>query len=115
MLYFLYFFFHYYKESLYFFFFFQAEDGIRDGTVTGVQTCALPIFVLLRARTWSFNSKAIPGIRRALFRFNASPHSSQKNSSRISRKCAGERKLLSRRKSAPSEGKCASRIAVQRS
>src|SRR5689334_23926438 len=28
----------------YFFFFFQAEDGIRDGTVTGVQTCALPIF-----------------------------------------------------------------------
>src|SRR5689334_24692226 len=23
--------------------FFQAEDGIRDGTVTGVQTCALPI------------------------------------------------------------------------
>src|SRR6266853_2814248 len=26
------------------FFFFQAEDGIRDLTVTGVQTCALPIF-----------------------------------------------------------------------
>src|SRR5689334_24932483 len=25
------------------FFFFQAEAGIRDGTVTGVQTCALPI------------------------------------------------------------------------
>src|SRR5256886_11626234 len=25
-------------------FFFQAEDGIRDWTVTGVQTCALPIF-----------------------------------------------------------------------
>src|SRR6266568_3111100 len=29
------------------FFFFQAEDGIRDGTVTGVQTCALPILVLI--------------------------------------------------------------------
>src|SRR5207245_8621284 len=29
---------------LFFFFFFQAEDGIRDATVTGVQTCALPIF-----------------------------------------------------------------------
>src|SRR2546430_14485097 len=28
---------------LYVFFFFQAEDGIRDLTVTGVQTCALPI------------------------------------------------------------------------
>src|SRR5690348_17962179 len=29
-----------------FFFFFQAEDGIRDGRVTGVQTCALPILNL---------------------------------------------------------------------
>src|SRR3712207_8630069 len=28
----------------YIFFFFQAEDGIRDIGVTGVQTCALPIF-----------------------------------------------------------------------
>src|SRR6266403_2480400 len=28
---------------LFFFFFFQAEDGIRDLYVTGVQTCALPI------------------------------------------------------------------------
>src|SRR2546430_13392276 len=28
-------------------FFFQAEDGIRDLTVTGVQTCALPISALL--------------------------------------------------------------------
>src|SRR5215510_16127285 len=27
-------------------FFFQAEDGIRDGHVTGVQTCALPIWLL---------------------------------------------------------------------
>src|SRR5438876_5347440 len=26
-------------------FFFQAEDGIRDGRVTGVQTCALPIYL----------------------------------------------------------------------
>src|SRR2546426_10541948 len=32
-----------------FFFFFQAEDGIRDYKVTGVQTCALPILALLRA------------------------------------------------------------------
>src|SRR5438093_7564309 len=30
-----------------FFFFFQAEDGIRDWSVTGVQTCALPILVAL--------------------------------------------------------------------
>src|SRR5688500_19468983 len=33
---------------LYVFFFFQAEDGIRDYKVTGVQTCALPIFVHAR-------------------------------------------------------------------
>src|SRR2546427_3684970 len=31
------------RSVLSFFFFFQAEDGIRDLTVTGVQTCALPI------------------------------------------------------------------------
>src|SRR3989337_4149027 len=30
-------------------FFVQAEDGIRDATVTGVQTCALPISLLLGA------------------------------------------------------------------
>src|SRR2546422_7031641 len=33
-----------------FFFFFQAEDGIRDVAVTGVQTCALPISHRVRAR-----------------------------------------------------------------
>src|SRR2546430_3718445 len=33
-----------------FFFFFQAEDGIRDLTVTGVQTCALPISLPDRGR-----------------------------------------------------------------
>src|SRR2546430_13724620 len=31
-------------DMLVVFFFFQAEDGIRDLTVTGVQTCALPIY-----------------------------------------------------------------------
>src|SRR3712207_6954713 len=42
----------------YFFFFFQAEDGIRDIGVTGVQTCALPILVLARGRR-----RALPGGR----------------------------------------------------
>src|SRR6266496_2056865 len=43
----------------FFFFFFQAEDGIRDLYVTGVQTCALPICILAgpvaanEHRTWS--------------------------------------------------------------
>src|SRR5437870_2218182 len=50
------------------FFFFQAEDGIRDGHVTGVQTCALPISGFL----WEINGTdgtlqitadaAVPGI-----------------------------------------------------
>src|SRR5688572_31269604 len=35
---------------LVFIFFFQAEDGIRDLTVTGVQTCALPISRKLHMR-----------------------------------------------------------------
>src|SRR5256885_5616177 len=35
-----------------FFFFFQAEDGIRDYKVTGVQTCALPICVILYLTYW---------------------------------------------------------------
>src|SRR2546430_12741860 len=34
-------------------FFFQAEDGIRDLTVTGVQTCALPISSFSRLRSCS--------------------------------------------------------------
>src|SRR2546430_9614455 len=40
------------------FFFFQAEDGIRDLTVTGVQTCALPIF-RRRAGRWRPDSEAV--------------------------------------------------------
>src|SRR5258708_26065945 len=41
------------------FFFFQAEDGIRDDLVTGVQTCALPILVL----AWAiWNKKKVLGI-----------------------------------------------------
>src|SRR5262249_56594167 len=35
------------------FFFFQEEDGIRDWSVTGVQTCALPIFARPCNRNWT--------------------------------------------------------------
>src|SRR2546430_14899284 len=42
-----------------FFFFFQAEDGIRDLTVTGVQTCALPILDRCRpCRCTEYHSSA---------------------------------------------------------
>src|SRR5207245_6930419 len=38
------------------FFFFQAEDGIRDATVTGVQTCALPILIAgRRSPSWKIS------------------------------------------------------------
>src|SRR6266498_6113679 len=49
-----------------FVFFFQAEDGIRDADVTGVQTCALPIFQLdvLMVReeggTWAQTAMTVP-------------------------------------------------------
>src|SRR5207244_10392143 len=41
----------------FFFFFFQAEDGIRDDLVTGVQTCALPISIV---------PTAVPGLVRCV-------------------------------------------------
>src|SRR2546430_13110639 len=43
-----------------FFFFFQAEDGIRDLTVTGVQTCALPICAVPRSRFAASSSRSRP-------------------------------------------------------
>src|SRR5260370_18385792 len=39
-----------------FFFFFQAEDGIRDSSVTGVQTCALPISPVYAPRRRGFGT-----------------------------------------------------------
>src|SRR5205085_6409459 len=51
------------------FFFFQAEDGIRDLTVTGVQTCALPIYFFYCRR----RSNRLPiahGFRQLLFVVN---------------------------------------------
>src|SRR2546425_13321316 len=42
----------------FFFFFFQAEDGIRDKLVTGVQTCALPIS---RACSWAGSALTAAG------------------------------------------------------
>src|SRR5437868_8857265 len=58
---FFFFFFLIYFFFFFFFFFFQAEDGIRDRNVTGVQTCALPIYLIpyyLAARALWFPSNA---------------------------------------------------------
>src|SRR6267143_4333412 len=44
---------------IFFFFFFQAEDGIRDGTVTGVQTCALPISSIMPGKVNPVAAEAV--------------------------------------------------------
>src|SRR5688500_20154093 len=53
----------FFVSSLLLHFFFQAEDGIRDYKVTGVQTCALPISTTSR-RTMHWCSTARPPPRR---------------------------------------------------
>src|SRR5205823_12001560 len=64
-----------------FFFFFQAEDGIRDKLVTGVQTCAVPILILRGSR----------GCRRAIDRLRwrggarAEHHMSAERSCKLNR------------------------------
>src|SRR5256886_6118133 len=50
-----------------FFFFFQAEDGIRDLTVTGVQTCALPICTVLGPILGSFILSPLAELARLYF------------------------------------------------
>src|SRR5205823_11575191 len=88
----------------FFFFFFQAEDGIRDKLVTGVQTCALPISSTISrlleepdiALLASLLSYAISGSSRSLeiveetrlissgFRKNASTRSEER---RVGKEC----------------------------
>src|SRR5437870_10803100 len=57
------------------YFFFQAEDGIRDGHVTGVQTCALPIFESVGRSGLGSASVRIPmGDRRQHLNVNEGVH-----------------------------------------
>src|SRR5690606_40563356 len=51
-----------------FIFFFQAEDGIRDFHVTGVQTCALPI--LLQLRPLPPDARPVPALRDPVLRLH---------------------------------------------
>src|SRR2546430_12181480 len=62
------------SASVYVCSFFQAEDGIRDLTVTGVQTCALPIWLnylgeVLLARDWEPREKLV--LENALMKFQS--------------------------------------------
>src|SRR5256885_2969738 len=56
-----------------FFFFFQAEDGIRDYKVTGVQTCALPITRYLPLLAQNRAAKPLPCPGSAPERKNVGP------------------------------------------
>src|SRR5687767_15671870 len=49
------------SSAFFFIFFFQAEDGIRDKLVTGVQTCALPILDTSSRRLPSLAHNVDPG------------------------------------------------------
>src|SRR2546429_2700928 len=51
------------QAELVFLFFFQAEDGIRDVAVTGVQTCALPISVIENVEA-PLEARGIPPLER---------------------------------------------------
>src|SRR5439155_16941874 len=57
-----------------FFFLFQAEDGIRDGHVTGVQTCALPIFDAMPAmRAWVMSQLRLASLASTSFSHSSPP------------------------------------------
>src|SRR2546430_13085003 len=66
------------------FFFFQAEDGIRDLTVTGVQTCALPISEIDRWRSpGQVRHEAVDGERAA----RADPAAPRSEERRVGKEC----------------------------
>src|SRR5205823_8621404 len=73
----------------FFFFFFQAEDGIRDKLVTGVQTCALPISSpSLKSRIRKMiKSKIRSTIRRPLPFWSYSYSSSRSEERRVGKEC----------------------------
>src|SRR5207244_7875273 len=60
--------------STYFYFFFQAEDGIRDDLVTGVQTCALPILLLRVLQEHAFERLGSSRTLRTNIRLVAATH-----------------------------------------
>src|SRR5258708_37266713 len=74
-----------------FFFFFQAEDGIRDDLVTGVQTCALPILVVGDMLDISSMRKAADGVSSAYFVYPMLP--GQVEAAAIFAQVARERRL----------------------
>src|SRR5205823_7762865 len=79
------------RLSLVWFFFFQAEDGIRDKLVTGVQTCALPI---CPTHGWCMSSSKQPASRTTVRRCARSPTacSGRSEERRVANDGAGRRR-----------------------
>src|SRR5690625_5368243 len=74
--------------NIYFvFFFFQEDDGIRDGHVTGVQTCALPISFIRAGRVATNCSNPAPNLKptAAGHRFMNRPDLTRSNTLRTAR------------------------------
>src|SRR5438105_12398544 len=79
------------------FFFFQAEDGIRDPLVTGVQTCALPIYAWRRHDGHSFSRWADHAGHRQRVRrdsFSRRGHSVRARVEQIGRASCREREYI---------------------
>src|SRR5699024_3886038 len=61
----------FFNTIAYFYFFFQAEDGIRDRNVTGVQTCALPILATTLAEDPNTPPERVDQLRQEAEYFSA--------------------------------------------
>src|SRR5439155_14969166 len=81
-------------------FFFQAEDGIRDGHVTGVQTCALPIYEAAARGVDAGAHGHVPRLR-ARSRRRAAPEPVPDGARRSGEGGAG--RSVARRRDAPSQ------------
>src|SRR5437762_10658806 len=71
----------------FFFFFFQAEDGIRDTSVTGVQTCALPISTAATNTTAAKNGASRIGDKLLLLTGHNSLRKKRSEERRVGKEC----------------------------
>src|SRR5205809_5585705 len=102
------------------FFFFQAEDGIRDVAVTGVQTCALPIYDASAGEVGGFASLRPSKVNRWLCLILATPKLSvrqQRFNSNMEERNPNEswsgRDLRAGRNGHPHESACGVRLEFQ--